>query len=49
MFRELYERTTLPMEMLGTTFLSRWPNPELIDGEKTVLPVSRTSSSGVRD
>ena len=41
-FRELFERTTLPMEMLGTISLSRWPNLELTDGEKTVLPVSRT-------
>ena len=33
------------MEMLGITSLSRWLNLELTDGEKTVLPVSRTSSA----
>lgn len=40
-YRVPCERTTLPMEMPGTTFHSRWPSLELTDGEKTVLLVSR--------
>jgi hypothetical protein len=44
--RELFERITLPTEMLGTTSLSRWLNLELTDGEKMVLPVSRTYIPG---
>jgi hypothetical protein len=47
--RELFERITLPMEMLGTISPSRWLNLELTDGEKTVLPVSRTSTFDSRD
>ena len=48
-FRELFERITLPMEMLGTISHSRWPNLELTDGEKTVLLVSRTYTFGRLD
>jgi len=47
--RELFERITLPTEMLGTISPSRWLNHELTDGEKTVLPVSRTYTSDYLD